>query len=239
MILWKKIIEVRNSKWLTQDQLAEKCNVTARTIQRNESGIVNPRAYTMKIISEVLGFDFFETSNTGYDVVIKVESSNLKDLMSYLKDLFNLKTNAKKNSILATSSFIIGFAVFIFVSETKTQLVSGNDSKSSIHGENRSCYMKSNDRTKVAFTNKLTFDSLVYIKNDLKTRGIIIYYINIEFDDKNQLLSIDCWIESKDGCKGGFGIGLLNSTNKNKRIGFFCDYSKNAKIPFQTGSLIN
>jgi len=143
----------------------------------------------------------------------------------------------KKISFLATTLLIIGFAVFILVSETKAQLVSSNDSNSSSNAKNRSCYVKTNDRTEVAFTNKLTFDSLVYIKNDLKTRGIMLYYKKIEFDDKNQLVSIDGWVESKDGCKGGFGVGFLNSTNKNKRIGFFFDYSKNAKIPFQTGSL--
>ena len=234
----KKLIEVRNLKGLTQDEVAEKCNVTVRTIQRIESGIVKPRAFTMKIISEVLGFEFFETSNTGYDVSQKDSNSNKKDLLFYFKDLFNLKTNAmKKISILATSSLIIGFAVFILVSETKAQSSSGNEPNSSINTENRQCYVKTNDRTEVAFTNKLTFDSLVYIKSDLKTRGIIIYYKKIEFDDKNHLLSIDCYVVSKDGCKGGFGVGSLNSTNKNKRIGFCCDYSKTAKIPFHTGSL--
>ena len=234
----KKLIEVRNSKGLTQDEVAEKCNVTVRTIQRIESGTVKPRAFTMKIISEVLGFDYFETSNTGYDVDIKVKNSNRKDLLFLIKDLFNLKTNAmKKISILATSSLIIGFAVFIYVSETKAQSSSGNEPKSSINDENRPCYVKTNDRTEVAFTNKLTFDSLVYIKNDLKARGIIINYKSIEFDDNNQLLSIYCNVEIKDGSKGGFGVGSLNSTNKNKRLGFYCDYSKSAKVHLQMGSL--
>ena len=65
----KKLIEVRKVKGLTQGDVAEKCKITTRTIQRIESGIVQPRAFTIKIISETLGFDFFETSDTGYDVI--------------------------------------------------------------------------------------------------------------------------------------------------------------------------
>jgi transcriptional regulator with XRE-family HTH domain len=236
----KKIIEVRNSKGLTQDEVAEKCNVTVRTIQRIESGTVKPRAFTMKIISEVLGFDFFETPNTGYDVDIKVKNSNRKDLLFLIKDLFNLKTNAmKKISILATSSLIIGLAVFIFVSESKAQSNSGNELSSSINVENRPCYVKTKDRIEVAFTNKLTFDSLVYIKNDLKVRGIIINYTKIEFDNKDQLQSINCEIDCKDGFKGSFGAVLLNSKNKNNRFGFYRNYSKNAKSTFGTGLLVD
>ena len=55
-----KLIDVRKAKGLTQDEVAEKCKITVRTIQRIESGAVKPRAFTIKIISDVLGFDFFE-----------------------------------------------------------------------------------------------------------------------------------------------------------------------------------
>jgi transcriptional regulator with XRE-family HTH domain len=64
----KKLIDVRKAKGLTQEEVAEKCKITVRTIQRVESGLVQPRAYTIKTISDVLGFDFFETSDTGYVV---------------------------------------------------------------------------------------------------------------------------------------------------------------------------
>src|SRR5665647_2600816 len=108
--------------------------------------------------------------------------------------------------------------------------------KSSINSENRPCYVKTKDRIEVAFTNKLTFDSLIYIKNDLKTRGIVIQYKKIEFDDKHQLLAIDCEIDCGVGKeKGSFGVGFLNSRNKNKRFGFYRNYSKNPKSTFGTG----
>ena len=73
-----KLIEVRKAKGLTQDEVAEKCKITVRTIQRIESGKVAPRAFTIKIISETLGFDFFETSNTGYEVFTENRNSNLE-----------------------------------------------------------------------------------------------------------------------------------------------------------------
>lgn len=53
-----KISELRQLKNLTQEQLAEKCEVSTRTIQRIESGEVDPRAYTLQRLSEALSYDF-------------------------------------------------------------------------------------------------------------------------------------------------------------------------------------
>jgi len=58
--LGQKINELRQLKGLTQEQLAETCEVSARTIQRIESGEVDPRAYTLQCLSEALEFDFIE-----------------------------------------------------------------------------------------------------------------------------------------------------------------------------------
>ncbi len=55
-----KISELRQLKNLTQEQLAEKCEVSTRTIQRIESGEVDPRAYTLQRLSETLNFNFEE-----------------------------------------------------------------------------------------------------------------------------------------------------------------------------------
>jgi len=59
-----KVTELRQQKGLTQEQLAERCEVSPRTIQRIESGEVDPRAYTIHCLGEVLEFDFGE-ENTG------------------------------------------------------------------------------------------------------------------------------------------------------------------------------
>ena len=55
-----KVSELRQQKGLTQEQLAERCEVSARTIQRIESGEVDPRAYTVHCLGEALEFDFGE-----------------------------------------------------------------------------------------------------------------------------------------------------------------------------------
>ena len=59
-----KVAELRQQKGLTQEQLAERCEVSARTIQRIESGEVDPRAYTLHCLGTALEFDFGE-ENTG------------------------------------------------------------------------------------------------------------------------------------------------------------------------------
>jgi uncharacterized Tic20 family protein/DNA-binding Xre family transcriptional regulator len=53
-----KVSELRQQQGLTQEQLAERCEVSTRTIQRIESGEVDPRAFTINRLNEVLGFDF-------------------------------------------------------------------------------------------------------------------------------------------------------------------------------------
>ena len=53
-----KITELRQQKGLTQEKLAEYCEVSTRTIQRIESGDVEPRAFTRNSLSNILEFDF-------------------------------------------------------------------------------------------------------------------------------------------------------------------------------------
>ena len=50
--------DARIKSGLTQTQLADKCRLDIRTIQRIESGQVNPRFYTLNLINEVLGTNF-------------------------------------------------------------------------------------------------------------------------------------------------------------------------------------
>lgn len=58
-----KVAELRQQKNITQEQLAESCEVSTRTIQRIEKGEVDPRAYTLSMLSSTLDFDF-EQDNT-------------------------------------------------------------------------------------------------------------------------------------------------------------------------------
>ena len=52
------IKELRIKKGLTQEELADKTEVSARTIQRIENGEVDPRAYTLQMIAKALEVDY-------------------------------------------------------------------------------------------------------------------------------------------------------------------------------------
>jgi len=62
-----KIAELRTQLGLTQEELAAKCNINVRTIQRIEKGEVKPRAYTLKILSTALGYDLLNIETKSFD----------------------------------------------------------------------------------------------------------------------------------------------------------------------------
>jgi transcriptional regulator with XRE-family HTH domain len=103
-------IRTEESKGLTQEELAEQCKISARTLQRIESGVVTPRFYTVRVIFAAL----------------KEDSSfmrlHFEHVYQYLKDLFNLKINTmKKVSILSTTVAATGFGLFALCSESNAQ----------------------------------------------------------------------------------------------------------------------
>ena len=59
-IIGQRVAELRQQKSFTQERLAELCDVSTRTIQRIESGEVEPRSFTRTSLSNVLDFDFGE-----------------------------------------------------------------------------------------------------------------------------------------------------------------------------------
>lgn len=52
------IKELRIKKGMTQEELADKTELSARTIQRIENGEVDPRAYSLQVIAQALEVDF-------------------------------------------------------------------------------------------------------------------------------------------------------------------------------------
>jgi transcriptional regulator with XRE-family HTH domain len=54
----KLIKELRIKKGMTQEELADKTEISARTIQRIENGEVDPRAYTLQMIAKALEVDY-------------------------------------------------------------------------------------------------------------------------------------------------------------------------------------
>jgi uncharacterized Tic20 family protein len=67
-----KVAELRQQKALTQEQLAEMCEVSPRTIQRIESGEVDPRAYTLHCLGTALEFDFGEETTANENLWLTV-----------------------------------------------------------------------------------------------------------------------------------------------------------------------
>jgi transcriptional regulator with XRE-family HTH domain len=65
----KLIKDLRIKKGITQEELADLTELSARTIQRIENGEVDPRAYTLQMIAKALEVDFsiFNVSNGDED----------------------------------------------------------------------------------------------------------------------------------------------------------------------------
>lgn len=73
------IKELRLKKGMTQEELADKTEVSARTIQRIENGEVDPRAYTLQMIAKALEVDYnmlVENEPNEEQEIQKVNSSN-------------------------------------------------------------------------------------------------------------------------------------------------------------------
>lgn len=77
-----KVAEVRQQKGFTQEQLAEVCEVSTRTIQRIESGEVEPRPFTRNSLSNVLEFDFNE--NDVHNETFWLAALHLSSIMSII-----------------------------------------------------------------------------------------------------------------------------------------------------------
>lgn len=92
-----KILQLRKTKGLTQEELVERCNINVRTIQRIEAGEVTPRSYTIKGILEALDYDL---------TAIQLEDEKQK----------NDEGNHKNRRGLIVAFFVgIGYLVLAFI----------------------------------------------------------------------------------------------------------------------------
>ncbi len=97
--LGKRIAEARKAGGWTQEQLAGRCNINVRTLQRIESGSVAPRSYTIRILSDVLG-----------ELNGALEETPKKPLAGGFRDLFNFKTHTMtKVSVWGAIALTAGF----------------------------------------------------------------------------------------------------------------------------------
>ena len=138
-----KILELRENMGLTQDDFVWKCNISLRTLQRIESGGVNPRNFTNKTIFRALDYDMrYESDNQKHQLsgnqkfsldILYDQLKNyeiMKNLKSFLFDfflstgivwffcalslmIFNL--NFQMKEILLTLIIPLSFAIFRFI----------------------------------------------------------------------------------------------------------------------------
>ncbi len=75
----EKIKELRIKKSMTQEDLADKTDLSVRTIQRIENGEVDPRMYTLSVIAKALETEVEEfNENTEHIKQQKIKSENQK-----------------------------------------------------------------------------------------------------------------------------------------------------------------
>jgi transcriptional regulator with XRE-family HTH domain len=118
--LGRKVAEIRNAVGMTQDELSQKCNLSLRTIQRIESGIVNPRSYSLKLIGEKLGYDFYNSEKKSKKMSSLFKGIN--NLILQIIQLFNLKTNTMtKLSILSATFILTSLGIFMLSTDSNAQ----------------------------------------------------------------------------------------------------------------------
>lgn len=89
-----KVAELRQQRGFTQEQLAENCEVNPRTIQRIESGVVDPRSYTLQCLSRELEFDFFKDDNKNDSLwLVVLHFSSIIPLLIIPLSLWSWKKN--------------------------------------------------------------------------------------------------------------------------------------------------
>jgi len=73
----RKLTELRKNKGLTQEELAIRCGVNVRTIQRIETGTVSPRVATLKLIGAELDYEIpFEDNDDSKFWILTLHLSN-------------------------------------------------------------------------------------------------------------------------------------------------------------------
>ena len=69
---------------MTQEELADKTEVTARTIQRIENGEVDPRAYTLQMIAKALEVDYNLFMGNEPDEEHEIQQANTNNWLGLL-----------------------------------------------------------------------------------------------------------------------------------------------------------
>ena len=124
MKIGQVIKELRIKKGLTQEDLAQETELSARTIQRIENGEVDPRAYSLQMIAKALDVDFSLFVEDGFneskeqkekdDIILGlIHLSSLIPILIPTILIWNFKKNKVEN-IAAHFKVVISFQIFIW-----------------------------------------------------------------------------------------------------------------------------
>ena len=112
--------ELRKEKKLTQEQLAEVFNVSARTVSRWETGNNMPDISILIEIADFYQIDVREILNGERNAAVPDDTSALKDVAEYAdKEKEKLATRTRIYSILG----IIGILTYVFIQTLGDNLV--------------------------------------------------------------------------------------------------------------------
>ena len=116
MTLAEQVKAARKDRNWTQSDLAIRCGVTLRTIQRIEKGEVTPSAYTLGKLVELLALEQEKSSQN-----LSVKTHSLKSKLKPLATLVFSKKNLPKLLLMLTAlTLIIGSIFWGFTPTTKT-----------------------------------------------------------------------------------------------------------------------
>jgi transcriptional regulator with XRE-family HTH domain len=110
----EKFRSARKELGLTQAELADKCKLNIRTIQRIENGAVVPRFYTINIINDVLGTEY----------ILPIEESLEDSKLDEYREIFQRRrrfrlVTAYSALILMVAIILIGFPDWVLFGMSK------------------------------------------------------------------------------------------------------------------------
>ena len=109
--LGRKIVSLRKQLGLTQEELVDRCNLNVRTLQRIESGEVNPRSHTIKSIFDALDYEEASTASGKYQRAKDFLELNAK---KYFSQIINEETMTHTKVYFQRFFLATGFIYLIF-----------------------------------------------------------------------------------------------------------------------------
>ena len=111
----KFIVECRKEKVLTQEQLAEKLGVSAKSVSRWENGKTMPDYTIIEDLTKVLGFsmnEFFYGERISEDELEKVSEENLRRMF---RDKYGKAINKKFVVLSGIIGGLLSILIYLFI----------------------------------------------------------------------------------------------------------------------------